>query len=75
VLGVLGSLLLEAEFLKSPSAGIYLYVGLIEEAVKLAALWLLVAVAAAAAWRSSRPRRACACADRRRRFLTAEPSA
>jgi protease PrsW len=42
VLGVLGASLLEAEFLKSPSAGTYLYVGLIEEAVKLAALWLLV---------------------------------
>jgi len=28
---------------------------LIEEAVKLAALWLLVAVAAAAAWRSQPP--------------------
>jgi protease PrsW len=41
VLGVLGASLLEAEFLKSPSAGTYLYVGLIEEAVKLAALWLL----------------------------------
>jgi protease PrsW len=41
VLGVLGASLLEAEFLKSPSIGTYLYVGLIEEAVKLAALWLL----------------------------------
>jgi protease PrsW len=41
VLGVLGASLLEAEFLKSPSAASYLYVGLIEEAVKLAALWLL----------------------------------
>ena len=41
VLGVLGASLLEAGFLKSPSAGTYLYVGLIEEAVKLAALWLL----------------------------------
>jgi RsiW-degrading membrane proteinase PrsW (M82 family) len=41
VLGVLGASVLEAEFLKSPSAGTYLYVGLIEEAVKLAALWLL----------------------------------
>jgi protease PrsW len=41
VLGVLGASLLEAEFLRSPSAGAYLYVGLIEEAVKLAALWLL----------------------------------
>ena len=41
VLGVLGASVLEAEFLRSPSAGTYLYVGLIEEAVKLAALWLL----------------------------------
>jgi protease PrsW len=42
VLGVLGASLLEAEFLKSSSsAGTYLYVGLIEEAVKLAALWLV----------------------------------
>jgi RsiW-degrading membrane proteinase PrsW (M82 family) len=41
VLGVLGASLLEAELLSSPSAGTYLYVGLIEEAVKLAALWLL----------------------------------
>jgi len=41
VLGVLGASLLEAEFLTSPSAGTYLDVGLIEEAVKLAALWLL----------------------------------
>jgi RsiW-degrading membrane proteinase PrsW (M82 family) len=41
VLGVLGASLLEAEFLSAPSAGTYLYVGLIEEAVKLAALWLL----------------------------------
>jgi protease PrsW len=41
VLGVLGASLLEAEFLASPAAGTYLYVGLIEEAVKLAALWLL----------------------------------
>jgi protease PrsW len=41
VLGVLGASLLEAEFLRSPSAPTYLYVGLIEEAVKLAALWLL----------------------------------
>jgi RsiW-degrading membrane proteinase PrsW (M82 family) len=40
-LGVLGASLLEAEFLKSSSVGTYLYVGLIEEAVKLAALWLL----------------------------------
>jgi protease PrsW len=41
VLGVLGASLLEAELLRSPSAGTYLYVGLIEEAAKLAALWLL----------------------------------
>jgi RsiW-degrading membrane proteinase PrsW (M82 family) len=41
VLGVLGASLLESEFLRSPSVGTYLYVGLIEEAVKLAALWLL----------------------------------
>jgi len=41
VLGVLGASLLEAEFLKSTSVGTYLYVGLIEEAVKLAALWLV----------------------------------
>jgi RsiW-degrading membrane proteinase PrsW (M82 family) len=41
VLGVLGASLLEGEFLKSPSTATYLYVGLIEEAVKLAALWLL----------------------------------
>jgi hypothetical protein len=75
VLGVVGSLLLEAEFLKSPSAGTYLYVGLIEEAVKLAALLLLVAGAAAATWRSQPPIPASACADRRRRFPTAEPSA
>jgi RsiW-degrading membrane proteinase PrsW (M82 family) len=41
VLGVLGASLLEAEFLKTPSASTYVAVGLIEEAVKLAALWLL----------------------------------
>jgi protease PrsW len=41
VLGVLGASILEAEFLKQPSALTYLGVGLIEEAVKLAALWLL----------------------------------
>jgi hypothetical protein len=55
VLGVLGASLLEAEFLKSPSAGTDLSVGLIEEAFSLAVLWLLVAVAAAAAWRSQPP--------------------
>jgi protease PrsW len=47
VLGVLGASILEAEFLKQPSALTYLGVGLIEEAVKLAALWLL-------AWRLPR---------------------
>jgi RsiW-degrading membrane proteinase PrsW (M82 family) len=41
VLGVLGASLLEAEFLKQPSISTYLGVGLIEEAVKLAALWLV----------------------------------
>jgi RsiW-degrading membrane proteinase PrsW (M82 family) len=41
VLGVLGASLLEAEFLKQPSLPTYLGVGLIEEAVKLTALWLL----------------------------------
>jgi hypothetical protein len=41
ILGVLGASLLEAELLKTPSAFTYLWVGLIEEAVKLAALWLL----------------------------------
>jgi protease PrsW len=41
VLGVLGASILEAEFLRSPSTASYLNVGLIEEAVKLAALWLL----------------------------------
>jgi protease PrsW len=40
-LGVLGASLLEGEFLRRPNAGAYLYVGLIEEAVKLAALWLI----------------------------------
>jgi RsiW-degrading membrane proteinase PrsW (M82 family) len=38
---VLGASILEAEFLRSPSTASYLYVGLIEEVVKLAALWLL----------------------------------
>jgi protease PrsW len=47
VLGVLGASILEAEFLKQPSAATYLGVGLIEEAVKVAALWLL-------AWRLPR---------------------
>jgi RsiW-degrading membrane proteinase PrsW (M82 family) len=41
VLGVLGASVLEAAFLQQPSAPTYLGVGLIEEAVKLAALWLL----------------------------------
>src|SRR4029434_820163 len=41
VLGVLGASVLEAAFLKQPSVVTYLGVGLIEEAVKLAALWLL----------------------------------
>jgi protease PrsW len=41
VLGVLGASVLEASFLKQPSVATYLGVGLIEEAVKLAALWLL----------------------------------
>jgi RsiW-degrading membrane proteinase PrsW (M82 family) len=47
ILGVLGASLLEAELLKTPSPFTYLWVGLIEEAVKLAALWLL-------AWRLPR---------------------
>src|SRR5215213_7946190 len=47
ILGVLGASLLEAELLKTPSAFTYLWVGLIEEAVKLGALWLL-------AWRLPR---------------------
>src|SRR5919204_199585 len=47
VLGVLGASVLEAAFLKRPSAPTYLGVGLVEEAVKLAALWLL-------AWRLPR---------------------
>jgi RsiW-degrading membrane proteinase PrsW (M82 family) len=41
VLGVLGASLLEAEFLTQPSLPALVGVGLIEEAVKLAALWLL----------------------------------
>jgi hypothetical protein len=47
ILGVLGASLLETDLLKTPSAFTYLWVGLIEEAVKLAALWLL-------AWRLPR---------------------
>ena len=41
VLGVLGASILEAEFLKQPSSLTYVGVGLIEEAVKLAALWVV----------------------------------
>ena len=41
VLGVLGASVLEAAFLRQPSGPAYAGVGLIEEAVKLAALWLL----------------------------------
>jgi RsiW-degrading membrane proteinase PrsW (M82 family) len=41
MLGVLGASILETAFLTQPSAATYLGVGLIEEAVKLAALWLL----------------------------------
>jgi protease PrsW len=41
VLGVLGASVLEAAFLGRPSAFTYLGVGLIEEAVKLGALWLV----------------------------------
>jgi RsiW-degrading membrane proteinase PrsW (M82 family) len=41
VLGVLGASILEAEFLKQPSLVTYIGVGLIEEAVKLAALWVV----------------------------------
>jgi protease PrsW len=47
VLGVLGASVLEAEFLKEPSLGTYIGVGLIEEAAKLAALWVV-------AWRLPR---------------------
>jgi RsiW-degrading membrane proteinase PrsW (M82 family) len=47
VLGVLGASVLEAEFLKQPSGLTYVGVGLIEEAVKLGALWLV-------AWRLPR---------------------
>jgi RsiW-degrading membrane proteinase PrsW (M82 family) len=46
-LGVLGASVLEAAFLRRPSGLAYVGVGLIEEAVKLAALWLL-------AWRLPR---------------------
>jgi protease PrsW len=41
VLGVLGASVVEAVFLRQPSGPAYAGVGLIEEAVKLAALWLL----------------------------------
>src|SRR6266508_5154250 len=47
VLGVLGASILEAQFLEQPSVRTYIGVGLIEEAVKLGALWLL-------AWRLPR---------------------
>jgi RsiW-degrading membrane proteinase PrsW (M82 family) len=47
VLGVLGASILEARFLRQPSGVTYLWVGFIEEAVKLGALWLL-------AWRLPR---------------------
>jgi protease PrsW len=41
VLGVLGASVLEAAFLRQPSGPAYAEVGLIEEAVKLGALWVL----------------------------------
>jgi RsiW-degrading membrane proteinase PrsW (M82 family) len=41
VLGVLGASVLEAAFLRQPAGPAYVGVGLIEEAVKLAALWVL----------------------------------
>ena len=41
VLGVLGASVLEAAFLREPSGPAYAWVGLIEEAVKLAALWVV----------------------------------
>jgi protease PrsW len=41
VLGVLGASVLEAAFLRQPSGPAFVGVGLIEEAVKLAALWLV----------------------------------
>jgi protease PrsW len=47
VLGVLGASVLEARFLRQPSGTAYVWVGFIEEAVKLGALWLL-------AWRLPR---------------------
>jgi protease PrsW len=47
VLGVLGASVLESRFLRQPSGPTYVWVGFIEEAVKLGALWLL-------AWRLPR---------------------
>jgi RsiW-degrading membrane proteinase PrsW (M82 family) len=41
LLGVLGASILESAFLRQPFVLAYVGVGLIEEAVKLAALWLL----------------------------------
>ena len=41
LLGVLGASVLESAFLRQPSGLIYVGVGLIEEGVKLAALWLV----------------------------------
>jgi protease PrsW len=41
VVGVLGASVLETAFLRQPSGPAYLWVGLVEEAVKLAALWLV----------------------------------
>ena len=41
VLGVLGASVLEAAFLRQPVGPAYVWVGLIEEAVKLAALWMV----------------------------------
>src|SRR5215218_6876742 len=41
VLAVLGASVLEAALLREPSGPAYLWVGLVEEAVKLAALWLV----------------------------------
>jgi RsiW-degrading membrane proteinase PrsW (M82 family) len=41
LLGVLGASVLESAFLRQPSGLVYVGVGLIEEGVKLAALWLL----------------------------------
>ncbi len=41
LLGVLGASVLESAFLRQPSGPVYIGVGLIEEGVKLAALWLI----------------------------------